>query len=105
MYNTSPLGAGVRLLPFNSLVAFATVVVNIIAAKLRVKPIYLLLVGSALQLLGLALFTTISGDTRIPPAIYGYEIISGFGIGMVIGISLIIPPHVVEARDLGMLEA
>lgn len=102
VYGTSPLGAGVRLLPFNFLIAFATVFVNVIAAKARIKPIYLLLTGSALQLIGLALFTTISNETIIPSAIYGYEIISGFGIGMVIGISLVIPPHVVETRDLGM---
>ena len=76
---------------------------NIVAAKSRIKPIYLLFIGSLFQLIGLALFTTLSDDTTIPAAIYGYEILSGFGVGMVIGISLVIPPHVVEARDLGML--
>lgn len=102
VYQTSPLGAGVRLLPFNFLIAFATVFVNVVAAKTRVKPIYLLLTGSALQLIGLALFSTVARGTTVPPEIYGYEILSGFGVGMVIGISLVIPPHVVEARDLGM---
>lgn len=97
----SPFGAGVRLIPFNFLLAFAAVFVNVLAAKARIKPIYLFLVGSALQLVGLALFTTISDDTAIPAAFYGYEIMTGFGIGMVIGISLLIPPHVVETRDLG----
>ena len=103
VYGTSPLGAGVRLIPFNFLISFASVFVNILAAKARIKPIYLLLVGSALQLIGLTLFTTIPDDTTVPAAIYGYEIISGFGIGMVIGICLVIPPHVVETRDLGMV--
>jgi hypothetical protein len=103
VYGTTPLGAGVRLIPFNFLISFASVFVNILAAKARIKPIYLLLVGSALQLIGLALFTTITNDTTIPAAIYGYEIISGFGVGMVIGICLVIPPHVVETRDLGMV--
>ena len=103
MYGTTPLGAGIRLIPFNFLISFASVFVNILAAKARIKPIYLLLTGSAFQLIGLALFTTLSDDTTIPAAIYGYEIISGFGIGMVIGICLVIPPHVVETRDLGML--
>lgn len=99
----SPFKAGVRLIPFNFLLAFAAVFVNFLAAKARIKPIYLFMVGSALQLIGLALFTTISDATVIPAAIYGYEIITGFGIGMVIGISLLIPPHVVETRDLGMV--
>ena len=103
VYGTSPLGAGVRLIPFNFLIAFASVFVNILAAKARIKPIYLLFIGSMLQLIGLALFTTLTDDTKISAAIYGYEIISGFGVGMVIGICLIIPPHVVKTRDLGML--
>lgn len=98
----SPFGAGVRLIPFNFLLAFGAVFVNILAAKARIKPIYLFLVGSALQLIGLALFTIISDETEIPAAIYGFEIMTGFGIGMVIGISLLIPPHIVETRDIGM---
>lgn len=103
VYGTSPLGAGVRLLPFNFLISFATVFVNIVAAKARIKPIYLLFIGSALQLIGLALFSTLTDDTTISSSIYGFEVISGFGVGMVIGISLVIPPHVVEYRDLGKL--
>lgn len=102
VYGTSPLGAGVRLIPFNFLISVASVLVNIVAAKARIKPIYLLFIGSSLQLIGLALFTTISDTTGIPAAIYGYEIIAGFGVGMVIGISLVIPPQVVETRDIGM---
>ena len=77
--------------------------VNIVAAKARIKPIYLLFIGSALQLIGLALFSTLTDDTTISSSIYGFEVISGFGVGMVIGISLVIPPHVVEYRDLGKL--
>lgn len=75
---------------------------NILAAKAKIKPIYLFMMGSTFQLIGLALFTTISDDRVIPATIYGYEIMTGFGIGMVIGISLLIPPQVVETRDLGM---
>ena len=103
VYGTSPLGAGVRLIPFNFLISIGSVLVNVIATKARIKPIYLLLIGSALQLIGLALFTTLPDGTTIPATIYGYEIISGFGIGMVIGICLVIPPHVVETKDIGML--
>lgn len=98
----SPLGAGVRLIPFNFLIALASVLVNIVAAKTRVPPIFLLLAGSIIQLIGLALFSTLPDNGTVSSVIYGYEVVSGAGIGMVMGICLVIPPHVVEARDLGM---
>ena len=102
LYGTSPFEAGVRLIPFNFLIAFGIVVANISAAKTRIPPIYLLFIGSTIQLIGLALFSTLSSDPHIPPVIYGWEVLSGFGIGIVFGILLLIPPQVVEQRDLGM---
>lgn len=101
VYGTSPFEAGVRLIPFNFLIALGSVLVNIFAAKTRIPPIYLLFVGSTIQLIGLALFSTLSSDLHIPSVIYGWEVLSGFGIGVVMGILLLIPPQVVEHRDLG----
>lgn len=101
VYGTSPFQAGVRLIPFNFLIALGTVVVNIVAAKARIPPIYLLFVGSTIQVIGLALFSTLSSDLHVPSVIYGWEVLSGFGIGIVIGILLLIPPQVVESQDLG----
>lgn len=102
LYGTSPFEAGVRLIPFNFLIAVGVVVANVSAAKTRISPIYLLFIGSTIQLIGLALFSTLSSDSHIPSVIYGWEVLSGLGIGIVFGILLLIPPQVVEQRDLGM---
>ena len=103
VYGISPFGAGLRLIPFNFLIALSSVLINVVAGKSRIPPIYLLFVGSVIQLIGLALFSTLPSDSlTIPPAIYGWEVLSGCGIGIVMGMLLVIPPHVVEARDLGM---
>lgn len=99
--DVSPFGAGVRLIPFNLLIALGSVAVNLVASKARIPPIYLLFTGSALQIVGIALFSFLPEEGAVPAAIYGYEVLIGFGIGMVFGMCLIIPPHVVEARDLG----
>lgn len=48
------------------------------------------------------MFSTLSSELRIPPIIYGYELLAGLGIGIVIGISYLVLPQVVEDRDLGM---
>ena len=96
VYGASPFGSGLRL------IALSSVVVNVVAGKTRIPPIYLLFCGSVVQLIGLALFSTLSDTLTVPPIIYGWEVLSGCGIGMVMGILLVIPPHVVEPRDLGM---
>lgn len=102
IYGTSPLEAGVRLIPFNFLIATGTVFINVLAGKTHIPPIYLLFAGSVIQLIGLTLFSTLPSSLTIPSVIYGYEVISGFGIGTVMGMLLLIPPQVVEPRDLGM---
>ncbi len=101
VYGTSAFQAGVRLIPFNFLIAVGSVLVNIFAAITRISPIYLLLAGSIIQLVGLALFSTLSNDLTIPSVIYGWQVLSGFGIGVLMGILILFPPQVVEPRDLG----
>lgn len=101
MYGTSPFGAGLRLIPFNFSIALSSVLINLIAAKSRIPPIYLLLAGSIIELVGLSLFSTLPDRLTIPSEIYGWEVISGCGIGMVMGMLLVLPPHLVEPRDLG----
>ena len=101
----SPLGAGVRLIPFNFMIALGCIVINVFAMRSRIAPIYLVLAGSIIELIGLSLLSTLSSTNIMAPAqsvIYGWEILSGFGIGMVWGMLLVIPPHVVEHRDLAI---
>lgn len=101
----SALGAGIRLVPFNFMIALGCIVINVFAMRTRIAPIYLVLAGSVIQLIGLSLFSTLSSNDIMTPApcvLYGWEILSGFGIGMVWGMLLVIPPHVVEHRDLAI---
>ena len=101
----SPLGAGIRLVPFNFMIALGCILINVFAMKTRIAPIWLVLAGSIIELIGLSLFSTLSSTSIMTPAasaIYGWEVFSGFGIGMVWGMLLVIPPHVVEHRDLAI---
>ena len=105
VHGTSALGAGVRLIPFNFMIALGCILVNVFAMRTRAPPIYLVLAGSIIQLIGLSLFSTLSSSNIMTPApavLYGWEVLSGFGIGMVWGMLLVIPPHVVEHRDLAL---
>lgn len=102
VYGTTPFGAGVRLIPFNFSIALSGTLVNVIAAKTRIPPVYIFLTGSIIQLLGLALFSTLSNSLTIPSVMYASEVLSGWGIGIVTGLLLVIPPTVVEPQDLGI---
>lgn len=73
-----------------------------IAGKLKVPPIYLVLIASTLQVIGFTLLSTLptSGDF-ILHAQYGYEVIAGFGVGVNISTLMLMTPFSVEKRDQG----
>lgn len=98
----SPMAAAVRLIPFNLLIAITCVMVNIFVMKTGVPCIWVLLFGSIVQVGGLAWFCVLPDDGTLPSTIYGCQVLTGFGIGCVLGITLLMPPLVVEKRDLGM---
>ncbi len=90
------------MIAFNFIISLFSVLVNLVAAKTRVPPIYFLFSGSIIQLIGISFLCTLPDDGSVPASIYGYEVLTGAGLGMVMGICLILPPHVVDVRDLGM---
>lgn len=96
----SPLGAGVRLLPFTFLCPIGSIFASVIA-KAKVPPIYLLIVGSALQVIGFSLLSTIHITQSIGTTQYVFEIIAGFGVGMNISTLILMTPFCVEDRDKG----
>ncbi|ORY05713.1 major facilitator superfamily domain-containing protein [Clohesyomyces aquaticus] len=100
--DVSPFGAGVRLIPFNLLIAVGSVLVNVIAAKTRVPAIALLSVGSILQMVGVSLTSSIDNATSVPSAIYGYQVITGLGIGFIFGLCLVLPPMVIKNQDTAL---
>jgi hypothetical protein len=97
----SPLTSAVRLIPFNALIAVTCVFVNIFLMKSGTPCVYFLLLGSLIQVGGLAWFAVLPQDGTLPSTIYGCQVITGFGIGCILGITLLMPPLVVEKRDLG----
>ena len=97
--NLPPLGAGIRLLPFALTCAIGSVVTAGVAGKAKIPPIYLMLGGSAIQVVGFALLSTAPKTTRISHAQYGYEAISGFAVGVNLCCLIMMTPFAVEKRD------
>lgn len=101
-FGVNEFGAGVRLIPFNLLIALGAVVVNIIAGKSRIPPIFLLLVGVVCQVIGVCLLSSITTTTTVPSAIYAYQILTGLGIGIMFGLCLVLPPAVIDNKDFAL---
>lgn len=101
VYGTSGLDAGVRLIPFTVVIPVSSIVASTLAGKLKVPPLYLLLVGSCFQVLGFALLGTLPSTLEIPARIYGFEILAGWGCGINFALLFILIPWVNDKRDHG----
>lgn len=95
------LEAGVRLIPFTLSSPVGTGVAASVAGRLKISPIYIILAGALLQVVGFALLRTLPITTELLPRTYGFEIIAGFGCGMNLALLFVVIPGVVEARDQG----
>jgi hypothetical protein len=99
----SPLGAGIRLLSFVCAQPLGSFMANAIAGATKMPPLFILLAGTALQILGLGLMTMLPSSGAIPGAQYVYQAIMGWGCGLTFSIVMLITPFTVEAKDLGKL--
>ncbi|KAI6090284.1 major facilitator superfamily domain-containing protein [Hypoxylon rubiginosum] len=99
VYGTSGLDAGVRLIPFTAIIPISSIFGSTMAGKLKVPPVYLLIVGSCFQVLGFALLGTLPSTLEIPARIYGFEILAGWGCGINFALLFILIPWVNDKRD------
>ncbi|OTB00543.1 hypothetical protein M426DRAFT_324209 [Hypoxylon sp. CI-4A] len=95
----SPFQAGIRLLPLLLASPVATAVCGQLVARFKIPPFYLLLFGASMQLLGIGLASSNRSSSN---AMYGYEVIMGFGFGMSLVSLLIFTPMVVSRADMAV---
>ena len=88
-----------RVLPFSVLVPIGASVTSAIAGRTKIPPIYLSFCGSALQVVGFALLSTLPLNTNDNRAQYGYQAIAGFAIGINLACLTLMAPLAVEKRD------
>ena len=100
VHGTSALQAGIRLMPFTFAAPIGSIISSIIS-KLKVPVIYLVLSSAIFQMIGFSLLATLPESSHIPPRMYGYQVIAGFGCGMNISNLILIVPFTVEFRDKG----
>ncbi|KAI9640543.1 hypothetical protein NHQ30_010841 [Ciborinia camelliae] len=99
----SPLKAGIHLLAFSLSVPVGSFFANVFAIILKEQPAILFLAaGSALEVIGVGLMTTIPVSKDIPHALYAYEVLAGFGAGSVFSILMLATPKCIDAQDIAV---
>ena len=99
----SPLQAGIRLLPYALVAPIGSFMANGIMSKAKkFPPVFLVIIGAVLQLLGLALYSGLDTGTEIQKSQYGFQAIAGFGLGISFGTLVLMTPFSVDPQDLGM---
>ncbi|CAG9989326.1 unnamed protein product [Clonostachys byssicola] len=103
----SPLQAGARLILFSGASPIGAIVAAALCKKRRMPPLYVMMFGEILQILGLVLATTLltSSNDRDDPALYGLQVCIGFGMGFVMGTATLLTPAIAERRDLAVASA
>jgi len=97
----SALNAGIHLLPYTFGAAVGAILGNVFA-KRKLPVAYILLIASVLQVLGLALLSTLPTTRNFPDKGYGFAVIAGVGMGMTFGILILATPFMVPTDDFGM---
>ncbi|KAI9667987.1 MAG: hypothetical protein M1821_000807 [Bathelium mastoideum] len=70
-----------------------------IVSKQRIPPIFILIVGAALQVVGAALLSTVPIQETIWKPQYGYQVLLGLGMGANGALLAVMTPFVIEKRD------
>lgn len=87
------------MLPYVALFPIGSIVIAVLAGKAKIPPIYLILGASVFQCVGFGLLSTSPGSKALHPSQYGYQVITGLGIGGSLGALTVITPFTVEKRD------
>jgi len=99
----SPLAAAARLLTYGAFVPFGSGIAGAMMGKPRIPPCWIILGGSLMEILGIALLSQIDTSSHIDASQYAFQIIAGTGTGLVNSGLILLVPYAMDKRDLGKL--
>lgn len=100
----SGLDAGVRLLPFALGTGFGAVIGSILTGRVKIPSMYIALMGSMLQVVGLAVLGVVPATVQILPRTYGLQVVAGLGCGITYQSFYITMPIVTSRYNAGKSE-
>lgn len=104
VYGDSPGRAGYQLLCVTLISPVFSGVAGFLMQKRLTPPLYILIIGQSLIVLGCGLASSVSTSTRsFPRAEYGYQVIMGAGFGLCLSTVVMAAPLAFTKEDMGML--
>jgi hypothetical protein len=97
--NFSPLQAGIRLLPYAILNPVGSIMAPWIAKRFQIPPMFIILFGASIQVVGAALMSTALTDRHVTAAYYVYEGIAGLGTGLNLACLIVMTPFAADKKD------
>ncbi|PVH93343.1 MFS multidrug transporter-like protein [Periconia macrospinosa] len=99
LHSMSPLQASLRVLPFGLASPFAGTIAAGVSKKRQIPPIYFCLAGSLLQIVGMTLMATSVASPSVFGGFYGFQVVSGVGVGFNLILLTLMTPLAVEEQD------
>ncbi|KAJ5100127.1 major facilitator superfamily domain-containing protein [Penicillium argentinense] len=96
---SSPLGAGVKLLSFALSCPLGIIGCSVLAGRLRIPFCYIALVGIACEVTGFFLFSEIPSTTHLLLGQFGYLVLAGLGVGLAVSAFYMAVSLVVDLED------
>ncbi|KAL4864237.1 hypothetical protein BDV12DRAFT_205829 [Aspergillus spectabilis] len=100
--NMSGLDSGVRILPFTVSLGLGAGLAGGLTASGRMPPFLVFSISAVLQIISLGLLYSVSPDTALPARLFGYQILSGLGVGASLNTAMSIVPSLVASKDLSV---
>ncbi len=97
----SAFQAGVKLLPFGVFVPAGSSLAATLMGRARIRPEFILFAGGVFEIVGTICLSKTSVGLQIPRAQYGFQVLTGTGVGFFNAALILLVPYVLEKRDLG----
>ena len=89
------------MLPYMVMNPLGSISAPFIAKRFKVPPLYIVLTGSVIQLIGTVFLSTLSASSEITVKFYASEAVLGLGVGSTMASLILMTPFCVEERDKG----
>jgi MFS family permease len=95
----SPLDAGIKFLSYGVPFPVGIVISSVLAGRLHVPFLYIIMLGTTIQIVGFSLLSTTPDTMDVWAGQYGYSVIAGLGVGITIGLYTFLVPLTIDKKE------
>ncbi|KAF2786130.1 MFS multidrug transporter-like protein [Melanomma pulvis-pyrius CBS 109.77] len=101
---SSPLGAGIKLLPYTAVTSISSMLMSALASKAQIPVLYIIIFCSVCQTVGFGLLSYIPLSETVSSAQFGYQSLAAFGTGANMTLLIVMSPYLVTKKDAAIAQ-